>query len=61
MENTNAQFIIFKTEDEKNFGGCAYGRWNRLAHTRSNAMLFNKGRSTIAEHILNVFKKGELD
>ncbi|OFZ34176.1 MAG: hypothetical protein A3D92_05595 [Bacteroidetes bacterium RIFCSPHIGHO2_02_FULL_44_7] len=25
------------------------------------AELFNKGRSTVAEHILNIFKEGELD
>jgi hypothetical protein len=25
------------------------------------AMLFDKGRSIIAEHILNVYKEGELD
>ena len=25
------------------------------------AELFNKGRSTIAEHILNIFRDGELD
>jgi len=25
------------------------------------ATLFNKGRSTITEHIINIFKEGELD
>ena len=32
-----------------------------MAKPRSNASLFNKSKSTIVEHISNIFKEGELD
>jgi hypothetical protein len=34
---------------------------NLFAKSSSNCFAFGKGRSTITEHIANVFKEGELD
>lgn len=61
MQNTNSQFILFKTEDEKISVDVRMNDETVWLTQDQLAMLFDKGRSTIAEHILNVFKEGELD
>lgn len=61
MENTNSQFIIFKTADEKISVDVRMNDETVWLTQDQMAMLFDKGRSTIAEHISNVFKEGELD
>lgn len=61
MENTNTEFIIFKTEDEKISVDVRMRDETVWLTQDQMAMLFDKARSTIAEHILNVFKEGELD
>jgi len=61
MQNTNYQFILFKTEDEKISVDVRMNDDTVWLTQDQLAMLFEKGRSTIAEHILNVFKEGELD
>lgn len=61
MQNTNSQFILFKTEDEKISVDVRMDEETVWLTQEQMAMLFDKGRSTIAEHILNIFKEGELD
>jgi len=61
MENKNTEFIIFKTEDEKVAVDMRMDDETVWLTQDQMAMLFDKARSTIAEHILNVFKEGELD
>ncbi|MBE7441206.1 MAG: virulence RhuM family protein [Flavobacteriales bacterium] len=57
----NSDFILFKTEDEKISVDVRMNDETVWLTQDQMAMLFDKGRSTIAEHILNVFKEGELD
>ncbi len=57
----NSEFIIFKTEDEKISVDVRLDEETVWLTQDQLALLFDKGRSTIAEHILNVFKEGELD
>lgn len=61
MENTNSEFILFKTQDEKISVDVRMNEDTVWLTQDQLALLFDKGRSTIAEHILNVFKEGELD
>lgn len=57
----NSEFIIFKTEDEKVSVDVKFEDETVWLTQDQMAMLFDKGRSTITEHILNVFKEGELN
>jgi len=57
----NSDFILFKTEDEKISVDVRMNDETVWLTQDQMAMLFDKGRSTIAEHILKVFKEGELD
>lgn len=61
MENTNSEFIIFKTEDEKISVDVRMESETVWLTQDQMAILFDKGRSTVSEHILNVFKEGELN
>lgn len=61
MGNTNSEFIIFKTEDEKISVDVRMESETVWLTQDQMAILFDKGRSTVAEHISNVFKEGELD
>lgn len=57
----NSNFILFKTQDEKISVDVRFEDETVWLTQEQMAMLFDKGRSTITEHILNVFKEGELD
>jgi hypothetical protein len=61
MEHPNSEFILFKTQDEKISVDVRMNDDTVWLTQDQMALLFDKGRSTIAEHILNVFKEGELD
>lgn len=61
MENANSEFIIFKTEDEKISVDVRMESETVWLTQDQMAILFDKRRSTVAEHILNVFKEGELE
>lgn len=61
MENTNSAFILFKTEDQKISVDVRLEDETVWLTTDQMALLFDKGRSTISEHISNVFKEGELE
>lgn len=56
-----SDFILFKTEDQKISVDVRFEEETVWLTQEQMALLFDKGRSTVAEHILNVFKEGELD
>lgn len=57
----NSEFILFKTDDQRISVDVRFENETVWLTQDQMALLFNKGRSTITEHILNVFKEGELD
>jgi hypothetical protein len=61
MGQTDSEFIIFKTEDQSISVDVRFDADTVWLTQEQMASLFEKGRSTIAEHILNVFKEGELN
>ena len=61
MENNQSSFILFKTEDEKISVDVRFDEETVWLSQEQMAELFGKGRSTIAEHIGNVFDEGELE
>jgi hypothetical protein len=60
MENKHNTFILFKTEDEKISVDVRFEDETVWLTQEQMAVLFGKGRSTITEHIRNIFKEGEL-
>jgi hypothetical protein len=62
MENSNqSSFIIFKTEDEKISVDVRFEDETVWLSQEQMAQLFGKGRTTITEHIQNIFKEGEFN
>jgi len=61
MENNQSAFILFKTEDEKISVDVRFEEDTVWLSQEQMAVLFGKGRSTIAEHIGNVFAERELE
>lgn len=61
MQNNNSDFIIFKTEDEKISVDVRFEDETVWLSQEQMAQLFGKGRTTITEHIHNIFKEGELN
>jgi hypothetical protein len=61
MENNQSAFILFKTEDEKISVDVRFEDETVWLSQEQMAALFGKGRSTIAEHIGNVYDEGELE
>ncbi len=60
MENIKSEFIIFKSEDNKISVDVRLEDETVWLSQDQIANLFGKARSTIAEHIKNVFTEGEL-
>ena len=60
MKENHSDFILFKTEDEKISVDVRFDDDTVWLTQEQIATLFGKGRSTITEHIGNVFKEGEL-
>jgi hypothetical protein len=60
MENNQSAFILFKTEDDKISVDVRFEDETVWLSQEQMATLFGKARSTITEHIQNVFKEGEL-
>jgi hypothetical protein len=58
---TEHQIVIFKTEDEKISVDVRFDEESAWLTIDDMANLFEKSRSTINEHILNVYSEGELD
>lgn len=61
MQNTNSQFILFKTEDEKISVDVRFENETVWLTQAQMAMLFDKDKRTISEHIGNIFKESELE
>jgi len=61
MANEQNAFILFKTEDEKISVDVRFEEDTVWLTQEQIALLFGKGRSTITEHIKNVFLEGELN
>jgi hypothetical protein len=61
MENKQNTFILFKTEDEKISVDVRFDEETVWLTQEQMAFLFGKAKSTINEHIQNVFKEGELN
>jgi hypothetical protein len=61
MENVNSKFIIFKTQDEKISVDVRMIDETVWLTQDQMAMLFDKAKSTISEHIKHIFEEKELD
>ena len=61
MENKQNAFILFKTEDEKISVDVRFDEETVWLTQDQMSLLFGKAKSTINEHIQNVFKEGELN
>ena len=61
MKETHSDFILFKTEDEKISVDVRFEDETVWLTQDQMALLFGKAKSTINEHIQNVFKEGELN
>ncbi|HNW97974.1 MAG TPA: virulence RhuM family protein [Bacteroidales bacterium] len=60
-ENNQSDFILFKTEDEKISVDVRFKDETVWLTQEQMALLFGKAKSTINEHIQNIFNEGELD
>lgn len=60
-EPKKSEMILYKTEDGKIKLEVRLERENMWLTQDQLAELFDKGRTTITEHIQNIFKEGELD
>ena len=61
MGNNQSAFILFKTEDEKISVDVRFEDETVWLSQEQIAVLFGKARTTITEHIQNIFKEGELN
>jgi len=61
VENNQSAFVIFKTEDEKISVDVRFEDETVWLSQEQMAQLFGKARTTITEHIQNIFKEGELN
>lgn len=61
MANNQSDFILFKTEDDKISVDVRFEDETVWLSQEQMAALFGKGRSTITEHIGNVYNEGELE
>lgn len=61
MEENNGNIIIYQSEDGSIRLDVRLEDKTVWLTQEQIATLFNKGRSTITEHISNIFKEGELE
>ena len=61
IEKKNGEIIIYQSEDGKIRLDVRLENSTVWLSQEQIAMLFSKGRTTITEHISNIFKEGELD
>ena len=61
IRNSTAEFLIFQAEDKAQGVQVYYQDEMIWATQEAIATLFDKGRSTITEHLKNIFETGELD
>ena len=60
IRNSTAEFLIFQAEDKAEGVQVFYRDETIWATQEAIATLFDKGRSTITEHLRNIFASGEL-
>lgn len=60
IRNSTAEFLIFQAENQANGVEVMYTEKTIWCTQDAIAVLFDKGRSTIAEHLQNIFNEGEL-
>jgi len=60
LAKKNSEFLIFKTEDEKIAIDVRLEDESAWLTIDAMAKLFEKSRSTVNEHILNIYAEGEL-
>ena len=61
IEKNNGEIIIYQSEDGKIRIDVRLENKTVWLTQEQIATLFSKGRTTITEHISNIFKEGELD
>ena len=61
IRNSTAEFLIFQAEDKAQGVQVFYQDENIWATQEAIATLFDKGRTTITEHLKNIYQTGELD
>lgn len=61
IEKNNGEIIIYQSEDGKIRLDARLENNTVWLSQEQIALLFSKGRTTITEHISNIFKEGELD
>ena len=60
LVGADSRMILFKTDDEQVSVDVLFAEETVWLTIESMSQLFDKSRSTINEHILNIFKEGEL-
>jgi len=60
IRNSTAEFLIFQAQSQENGVEVMYAEETIWCTQDAIAALFDKSRSTIAEHLQNIFKEGEL-
>ena len=61
IEQNNGEVIIYQSEDGKTRLDVRLENNTVWLSQEQIALLFSKGRTTITEHISNIFKEGELE
>lgn len=61
IRNSTAEFLIFTAQAQEESIEVKYADKNVWLSQKMIAKLFDKGRSTITEHLIEVFKTGEID
>lgn len=61
IRNSTAEFLIFQSQNKEDSIEVKYADETVWLTQNMIAKLFDKGRSTIAEHLSEIFKTGELD
>ena len=61
IRNSTAEFLIFQAEDKAQGVQVFYQDETIWASQEAIATLFDKGRSTITEHLRNIYQSGELE
>ena len=60
IRNSTAEFLIFQLENKEDGVQLLYSDETLWLTQDAISLLFDKGRSTIAEHLQNIFTSGEL-
>ena len=61
IRNSTAEFLIFQSQSKEDSIEVKFVDGTVWLSQKMIAKLFNKGRSTISEHLTEIFKTGELD